>query len=100
MTALIQRGYRILIHTSVKLVTQRLNVAYMELVILIHTSVKLVTYDQRHKNPKIHILIHTSVKLVTGDKDNENRTELYFNPHEREARDVSHTPPTVIQATF
>ncbi|EHL64716.1 hypothetical protein HMPREF1006_00590, partial [Synergistes sp. 3_1_syn1] len=65
MTALI-RAFRILIHTSVKLVTGHRGGAKMKIIILIHTSVKLVTWLFRiHWSTNI-ILIHTSVKLVTA----------------------------------
>ena len=55
----------ILIHTSVKLVT---NIAARRgtlMIILIHTSVKLVTNLIRLHLGQSPILIHTSVKLVT-----------------------------------
>ena len=39
-------------------------------------------------NVKI-ILIHTSVKLVTHQRARIQRGLHHFNPHEREARDVS-----------
>ena len=56
---------RILIHTSVKLVTRFLNGDENKAVILIHTSVKLVTQLKEDKRRALNILIHTSVKLVT-----------------------------------
>ena len=36
----------------------------------------------------LDILIHTSVKLVTPRYDADSKSERYFNPHEREARDL------------
>ena len=55
--------------------------------ILIHTSVKLVTTLEGGHVVCPGILIHTSVKLVTSRRFNGRETCLYFNPHEREARD-------------
>ena len=56
----------ILIHTSVKLVTQALPLIPLPLsAILIHTSVKLVTTQKGDDGMSTRILIHTSVKLVT-----------------------------------
>ena len=57
---------RILIHTSVKLVTIGQNRLVGFCIILIHTSVKLVTYDGVFVFDFCVILIHTSVKLVTS----------------------------------
>ena len=78
----------ILIHTSVKLVTcpQRYYPALFR--ILIHTSVKLVTLRISSMYVRHWILIHTSVKLVTRDHGSRDTGRAYFNPHEREARDV------------
>ena len=45
---------------------------------------QLVICDQ----PLRSILIHTSVKLVTVCQAGLSRSEVHFNPHEREARDV------------
>ena len=56
-------------------------------VILIHTSVKLVTEDYINALCEQIILIHTSVKLVTYSAPAITTTSKYFNPHEREARD-------------
>ena len=56
---------RILIHTSVKLVTQYAQWLAMAERILIHTSVKLVTEEFGNTFHLDAILIHTSVKLVT-----------------------------------
>ena len=56
-------------------------------IILIHTSVKLVTCYCRVRVNGYSILIHTSVKLVTELHESVARSHLYFNPHEREARD-------------
>ena len=83
----------ILIHTSVKLVTNRnadagrrgenFNphereardleelVGFSGLLILIHTSVKLVTKTRNRIAAIFSILIHTSVKLVTEVKTNK-----------------------------
>ena len=63
-------GYRlseqkILIHTSVKLVTGEKRLYERLRDILIHTSVKLVTMYMCWYLHGILILIHTSVKLVT-----------------------------------
>ena len=55
----------ILIHTSVKLVTNKRNSAVIFVNILIHTSVKLVTAFDALATFLHCILIHTSVKLVT-----------------------------------
>ena len=55
----------ILIHTSVKLVTDALLLVESMGEILIHTSVKLVTLRRFYSNTCPRILIHTSVKLVT-----------------------------------
>ena len=55
----------ILIHTSVKLVTNQSSRLGYNCNILIHTSVKLVTFAVPHTCPRAVILIHTSVKLVT-----------------------------------
>ena len=71
-----------------KLVTPIEALSVEALYILIHTSVKLVTAGQRRKNLYGRILIHTSVKLVTGLYRQTQRTLCYFNPHEREARDI------------
>ena len=56
---------RILIHTSVKLVTIKDALFRKVGAILIHTSVKLVTAVLGGVAVHIKILIHTSVKLVT-----------------------------------
>ena len=56
----------ILIHTSVKLVTQSSPDRMRRYSILIHTSVKLVTLPPDAVADSIAILIHTSVKLVTS----------------------------------
>ena len=56
---------KILIHTSVKLVTQPRDALCPLERILIHTSVKLVTASIFAKASGSNILIHTSVKLVT-----------------------------------
>ena len=56
---------KILIHTSVKLVTQSVAIPGWIDEILIHTSVKLVTPQLRQERRFNSILIHTSVKLVT-----------------------------------
>ena len=79
---------RILIHTSVKLVTQRVFAFAHEYVILIHTSVKLVTYFGLEEVAVSGILIHTSVKLVTSADNVGKFHSRHFNPHEREARDA------------
>ena len=85
------KAWKILIHTSVKLVTRRLsyvicpcshfnphereardcavNGTCQQHVILIHTSVKLVTLWAMECGFNLHILIHTSVKLVTDHGD-------------------------------
>ena len=55
--------------------------------ILIHTSVKLVTILHVDDSDVCRILIHTSVKLVTSHKQDILLLKVYFNPHEREARD-------------
>ena len=55
--------------------------------ILIHTSVKLVTDAAQPWCQSEHILIHTSVKLVTRDRRADTGRHEDFNPHEREARD-------------
>ena len=55
----------ILIHTSVKLVTQCRFAGPGFSIILIHTSVKLVTRPMANHAICNAILIHTSVKLVT-----------------------------------
>ncbi len=55
----------ILIHTSVKLVTDNLRSNCRTFCILIHTSVKLVTEIGNEIKGVLRILIHTSVKLVT-----------------------------------
>ena len=78
----------ILIHTSVKLVTSRSAPDQSPKAILIHTSVKLVTCTQRTAALQTVILIHTSVKLVTLLLVYAPPVKPYFNPHEREARDV------------
>ena len=100
----------ILIHTSVKLVTSRprritppaahLNPhardardegwGHIEalIYILIHTSVKLVTVAGNIIYQAFAILIHTSVKLVTWAVPGDAVALEYFNPHEREARDL------------
>ena len=100
---------KILIHTSVKLVTETEAFNDFLVFILIHTSVKLVTCRQRRGfflsedfNPhereardqaygamaeQMGILIHTSVKLVTAAAHAANAGITNFNPHEREARD-------------
>ena len=106
---------KILIHTSVKLVTNQKRTPANSNSILIHTSVKLVTLSVpsglmemfnfnphereardialTHDLPGWVILIHTSVKLVTFPLTRLTvRTSSYFNPHEREARDQSGTP--------
>ena len=57
---------RILIHTSVKLVTLFSSSNSRTFCILIHTSVKLVTLVAVRDVLFVVILIHTSVKLVTG----------------------------------
>ena len=59
------RSLSILIHTSVKLVTQVPKAGADGKIILIHTSVKLVTLLVLSAQVCIAILIHTSVKLVT-----------------------------------
>ena len=108
----------ILIHTSVKLVTQKghfksssithfnphereardpHNGEYLRReyeLILIHTSVKLVTGTLLSCYNCIVILIHTSVKLVTLNALPVMHRSQDFNPHEREARDRRlPTPP-------
>ena len=55
----------ILIHTSVKLVTEQTAAVFEWQEILIHTSVKLVTGLCQVMPLHLEILIHTSVKLVT-----------------------------------
>ena len=55
--------------------------------ILIHTSVKLVTHGRSDICTKPIILIHTSVKLVTPTQKSTSLARRNFNPHEREARD-------------
>ena len=62
------RGGKILIHTSVKLVTPLTQTLIEDFGILIHTSVKLVTGSKFHFHSVAEILIHTSVKLVTLSK--------------------------------
>ena len=57
--------------------------------ILIHTSVKLVTQPLLVFPPKSAILIHTSVKLVTMAARRIALRPMNFNPHEREARDIA-----------
>ena len=80
----------ILIHTSVKLVTQPRHAIRAAEGILIHTSVKLVTRQLVFFNLRLfNILIHTSVKLVTRREALRQLPFQYFNPHEREARDTS-----------
>ena len=79
--------WQILIHTSVKLVTQRGNPERKNDDILIHTSVKLVTRQHNGKKTCYIILIHTSVKLVTWLYSSPQGAHHNFNPHEREARD-------------
>ena len=101
----------ILIHTSVKLVTQSRPDRVRRYSILIHTSVKLVTQmntvysllisnfnpherEARDIDPTTNevnrlILIHTSVKLVTDPNQRQRHCNCDFNPHEREARDRS-----------
>ena len=64
-----------------------LNVAG-EIHILIHTSVKLVTEDIGILLRANRILIHTSVKLVTSSHNVLMASKANFNPHEREARDI------------
>ena len=59
--------------------------------ILIHTSVKLVTLPVSPNVFTKYILIHTSVKLVTDPLYWDHAFAAYFNPHEREARDVIKT---------
>ena len=62
--------------------------------ILIHTSVKLVTQDSFEPIPAgWYILIHTSVKLVTKASALSLFAIADFNPHEREARDNSKSRP-------
>ena len=80
---------KILIHTSVKLVTSRRAGNVGRKPILIHTSVKLVTEQIIRLFSGAKILIHTSVKLVTRRHRNQRRASINFNPHEREARDSS-----------
>ena len=55
--------------------------------ILIHTSVKLVTENYTATGQPVVILIHTSVKLVTLRLRHGCLWHWHFNPHEREARD-------------
>ena len=81
-------GYSILIHTSVKLVTACSSFMQWVYGILIHTSVKLVTCERDIHNIFAWILIHTSVKLVTSPYLISRVLTTYFNPHEREARDI------------
>ena len=57
--------------------------------ILIHTSVKLVTHFRSAPSGAERILIHTSVKLVTGNDIAGLQEPEDFNPHEREARDLT-----------
>ena len=57
--------------------------------ILIHTSVKLVTHAGGGRGALQAILIHTSVKLVTLRPLPQLRADAHFNPHEREARDIT-----------
>ena len=57
--------------------------------ILIHTSVKLVTDVFPRVEQRLYILIHTSVKLVTFAHLVPHSMYSDFNPHEREARDLS-----------
>ena len=42
-----------------------------------------------YKQAAWEILIHTSVKLVTCPLGGSIPWSLYFNPHEREARDIT-----------
>ena len=77
----------ILIHTSVKLVTEPFPVRNLHGAILIHTSVKLVTVLPVVADAVGMILIHTSVKLVTPFNGRAVTYQWNFNPHEREARD-------------
>ena len=60
--------------------------------ILIHTSVKLVTQGAEPLRWFRAILIHTSVKLVTLSGFRRGWKAVDFNPHEREARDDSGAP--------
>ena len=62
----VQHVFKILIHTSVKLVTRWRYISGWICNILIHTSVKLVTHRIRAEGKTSAILIHTSVKLVTA----------------------------------
>ena len=78
---------RILIHTSVKLVTYLHYLVFGHARILIHTSVKLVTRRVHRHHQPLYILIHTSVKLVTYAPHVLGGILRDFNPHEREARD-------------
>ena len=61
--------------------------AVADCLILIHTSVKLVTNHLIAEKIPCVILIHTSVKLVTWLSRIEQAMNWHFNPHEREARD-------------
>ena len=70
-----------------ELVTSAPNVPSALRMILIHTSVKLVTKAAGANAPRLMILIHTSVKLVTRRASSIQNWRIYFNPHEREARD-------------
>ena len=62
---MVRRAVGILIHTSVKLVTDQRHHQAGGGGILIHTSVKLVTARFPEPISVSAILIHTSVKLVT-----------------------------------
>ena len=78
----------ILIHTSVKLVTNEPGLAFLGIAILIHTSVKLVTRARaygRHRIP--HFNPHEREARDVLDKYRLSGYK-YFNPHEREARDA------------
>ena len=46
------------------------------------------------------ILIHTSVKLVTRTASSMTAVPEYFNPHEREARDMSMSTKPLLLAYF
>ena len=78
---------KILIHTSVKLVTLLHHIQGYAAHILIHTSVKLVTDLYASYKPRYDILIHTSVKLVTHPASLPRAHRLNFKPPEGEARD-------------